>query len=163
MLSEIDKCHTSPRKHKTKQGTFHLHNTLCCSVAPSCPTLCNPMDCSMPGFPVLHYLPEPVQTHVHWVGDAIQLFHLLLFLLLLPSDFSTEIIFLMRINYALFVINTIHNIFFHQYSMVLYPFSTSNLIISLLSLWQKIHFKNLSGKYLEIHTLFALSRAWVCK
>ena len=31
----------------------------------TCPTLCDPMDCSMPGFPVLHYLPEFVQTHVH--------------------------------------------------------------------------------------------------
>ena len=30
----------------------------------------DPMDCSMPGFPVLHYLPEIVQTHVHWVSDA---------------------------------------------------------------------------------------------
>ena len=41
------------------------------SVAQSCPTLCDPMDCSMPGFPVHHQLPEPAQTHVHWVGDAI--------------------------------------------------------------------------------------------
>ena len=35
----------------------------------------DPMDCSMPGFPILHYLPEFVQTHVHWVGNAIQLYH----------------------------------------------------------------------------------------
>ena len=42
------------------------------SVAQSCPTLCNPMDCSLPGFPVHHQLPEFVQTHVHQVGDAIQ-------------------------------------------------------------------------------------------
>ena len=35
-------------------------------------TLCNPMDCSTPGFPVHHQLPEPAQTHVHQVGDAIQ-------------------------------------------------------------------------------------------
>ena len=42
------------------------------SVAQSCPTLCNPMDCSMPGFLVHHQLPELSQTHVHWVGDAIQ-------------------------------------------------------------------------------------------
>ena len=34
--------------------------------------LCDPMDCSIPGFPVLHHLPEFAQTHVHWVGDAIQ-------------------------------------------------------------------------------------------
>ena len=44
----------------------------CYSVAQLCPTLCDPMDCSMPGFLVLHYLPEFAQTHVHWVGDAIQ-------------------------------------------------------------------------------------------
>ena len=43
-----------------------------------CLTLCNPMDCSMPGFPVFHYIPEFVQTHVHWVNDAIQPSHPLL-------------------------------------------------------------------------------------
>ena len=43
----------------------------CYSVAQSCPTPCNPMNCSTPSFPVLHHLPELVQTHVHWVGDAI--------------------------------------------------------------------------------------------
>ena len=42
------------------------------SVAQSCPTLCNPMDCSTPGFPVHHQLPELAQTHVHQVDDAIQ-------------------------------------------------------------------------------------------
>ena len=40
----------------------------CCSVAQSRPTLCDPVDCSMPGFPV-RYLLEFAQTHVHWVGD----------------------------------------------------------------------------------------------
>ena len=42
------------------------------SVAQSCPTLCDPMDCSMPGLPVHHQPLEFTQTHVHWVGDAIQ-------------------------------------------------------------------------------------------
>ena len=45
------------------------------SVAQSCPTLCNPMDCSTPGFPVHHQLPELTQTHVHRVGNAIQPSH----------------------------------------------------------------------------------------
>ena len=36
------------------------------SVAKSCPTLCDPMDCSTLGFPVLYYVPEFLQTHVHW-------------------------------------------------------------------------------------------------
>ena len=43
-----------------------------------CPTLCNLMDCSMPGFSVHHQLPELAQTHGHWVGDAIQPSHPLL-------------------------------------------------------------------------------------
>ena len=47
----------------------------CCSVARSCPTLCDPMDCSTPGFPVLHHLLEFAQTHDYWVGDAIQPSH----------------------------------------------------------------------------------------
>ena len=42
-----------------------------------CPTLCDPMDWSMPGLPVHHQLPGLTQTHVHWVGDAIQPSHLL--------------------------------------------------------------------------------------
>ena len=45
------------------------------SVAQSCPTLCNPMNRSMPGFPVHHQLPEFTPTHVHWVSDAIQPSH----------------------------------------------------------------------------------------
>ena len=45
------------------------------SVAQLCPTLCDPMDCSMPGLPVHHQLPEFTQSHAHWVGDAIQPSH----------------------------------------------------------------------------------------
>ena len=58
-----------------------------------CPALCNPMDCSMPGFPVLHYLPGLAQTHVHRVGDAIQPSHPLSSLLLLPSIFASIRVF----------------------------------------------------------------------
>ena len=43
----------------------------CCSVAQSCLTLCELLDSSMPGFPVLHHLPEYAQTHIHSVSDAI--------------------------------------------------------------------------------------------
>ena len=45
------------------------------SLAQLCPTLCDPMDCSKPGFPVHHQLPELAQTHVHWVGDVIKPSH----------------------------------------------------------------------------------------
>ena len=54
------------------------------SVAQSCPTLCDPMNRSTPGLPGHHQLPEFTQTHVHRVGDAIQLSHPLRHLLLLP-------------------------------------------------------------------------------
>ena len=60
----------------------------CCSVAKSCLTLCDPMDCSTSGFPVLHQLPELAQTHVHWVGDAIQPSYPVLPPSPLPSIFS---------------------------------------------------------------------------
>ena len=49
------------------------------SVTESCPSLCNPMDCSTPGFPVHHQPLEFTQTHVHWVSDGIQPSHPLLF------------------------------------------------------------------------------------
>ena len=48
--------------------------SLFCSVTQSCSTLCDPMDCNMSGFPVLHQLPEITQTCVHGVGDATQPF-----------------------------------------------------------------------------------------
>ena len=67
------------------------------SVAQSCLTLCNPMDCSTPGLPAHHQFPEFTQIHVHWVSDAIQPSHSLLSpsrpLLLLPSIFPSIKIF----------------------------------------------------------------------
>ena len=57
------------------------------SVTQSCPTPCDPMDYSMPGFPAHHQLPELAQTHVRWVGDSIHYLILCLSLLLLPSIF----------------------------------------------------------------------------
>ena len=49
----------------------------CCSVAQSCLTLCDPMNCSTPGFPVHHHFSEFAQTQVHWVGDVTQPSHTL--------------------------------------------------------------------------------------
>ena len=60
------------------QSSLHSSDPTCWSFVDiivqslSCPALCNPMNCSMPGFPVLHHLPEFAQTHVYWVGDATQ-------------------------------------------------------------------------------------------
>ena len=57
-----------------KQFCWELHKTKCCSlssVAKSCPTLCDPMNYSTPGFLVLYHLPECAQIHVYWVSDTI--------------------------------------------------------------------------------------------
>ena len=62
----------------------------CSSVAKSCPTSCDPMDCSTPGSSVLQYLLEFAQTHVHWVSDATQPSRSLSPLLLLPSIFLSQ-------------------------------------------------------------------------
>ena len=68
----------------------------------SCPTLCNPnpMDCSMPGFPVHYQLSELAQTHVHWVGDAIQPSHPLLSPSSYLQSFSASGSFLMSLLFA---------------------------------------------------------------
>ena len=57
------------------------------SITQSCGTLCDPMDCSTPGFSLLQYLPEFTQTHVHRVSDALQPSHPLCPFLFLPSIF----------------------------------------------------------------------------
>ena len=57
----------APHARHCSKCTAVLH-----SRSHSCLTLCDPMCCGAPGFPVLHYLPEFAQTHVHWVHDAIQ-------------------------------------------------------------------------------------------
>ena len=70
----IIQIHTHTHTH-TYNGIFSSQFS---SAAQSCPTLCGPMDCSTPGFPVHHQLPELAQIHVHWVSDAIQPSHPLL-------------------------------------------------------------------------------------
>ena len=63
------------------------------SVTQSSPTLCDPRDCSMPGFPIHHQLPELAQTHVHWVDDATQPSHPLSSPSPLPSIFPSIRVF----------------------------------------------------------------------
>ena len=74
---------------------------VCCSVAKSCLTVCNPMDCITPDFTVLHCPPELAQTDVHWVDDVIQrssCYPLLLLPSIFPSTgvFSNESAFCIR-------------------------------------------------------------------
>ena len=67
------------RQTQLNDKHYHLYPTFqfssVSSVAQSCPTLCDLMNCSMPGLPVHHHLPEFTQTHVHRVGDATQPSH----------------------------------------------------------------------------------------
>ena len=65
-----------PMGYRPPGSSVHgILHSCCCSVSQLCLTLWHPMDCSRPGSPVLHHLPELVQTHVHWVGEAIQPSH----------------------------------------------------------------------------------------
>ena len=65
-----------PVKKRIKSFThFKTSLRILLLVTQSCPTLCDSMDCSPPGFPLLHHLPEFAETHVHWVRDAIQPSH----------------------------------------------------------------------------------------
>jgi len=73
-FKDLAKEGTAARVMKVR-GICYENQEICCSVAQLCPTLCDPMDCSMPGFLILYYLPGLAQTHVHWVGDAIQTSH----------------------------------------------------------------------------------------
>ena len=79
--------------HLWWHDSWFLGIPCCCSVANSCPALCDPMDYGTPGFSVLYYRPEFAQTYVHWVGDAIQPSHPLSPLPLLPSIFPSIRVF----------------------------------------------------------------------
>ena len=72
----------------------------CCSVTQSCPTLCDPMDCSTQGFPVHHQLLEPPQIHVYHVDDGIQPSRLLLFPS--PPAYFIVLLTIILITYFLF-------------------------------------------------------------
>ena len=80
-------------RHLIPLHTQILYFCSCFSVTKWCLTVCNPMDCSIPGFPILYYLPEFAQIHVHWDSDAIQPSHPLSPLLLLSSIYPSIRVF----------------------------------------------------------------------
>ena len=89
-------CRALGRLFQSGDGRLQLQEvflTQFSSLTQSCLTLCDPTDCSTPGFPVHHQLLELVQTHVHWVGDTIQPLILCCPLLLVPLIFSSIQVF----------------------------------------------------------------------
>ena len=101
------------------------HSQLISSVAQSCPTLYEPMDCNTPAFTVHQQLPELAQIHVHRVGDAIQPFHPLPSLS--PSAFN-----LSRIR--VFSNESVHCIMWPKYWSFTFSISPSNEYSGLISL-----------------------------
>ena len=95
------------------------------SVAQSCPTLYDPMDCSTPGLPVHHQFPELAQTHVHRVGDAIQSSNCRP-LLFLPSIFA---------NVRVFSNKSVLHIRWPKYWSCSFCISASNQYSGLISFW----------------------------
>ena len=69
---QLIECLLQSHKLQIRERNYHFQFS---SVTQSCLTLCDPMDCSTPGFSVHYQLPKPTQTHVHHIGDAIQLSH----------------------------------------------------------------------------------------
>ena len=89
---------------KFKNVYVHIVLKQCCFwVAKSSSTLCDPMDCSMPGFPVPSHFPEFAQVHVHWIGDAIQLSH--------PLSLSSPSAFNLSQHHCLFqLVSCLHQV-----------------------------------------------------
>ena len=100
----------------------------CCSVHKSCPILCDPMNCSMPGSPVLHYLPEFAQTSPKSIELVMPFSHLILChpLLLLPSIF---------LSIRIFSSESVLCIRWPQYSSFSFSLSPSNERSGLTSFW----------------------------
>ena len=71
LLHNISPQHTHTHTHTHTSLTHFSLTACCCPVAKLYPTLCDPMDCSMPRFPVLHHFPGFAQVHAHPVADAI--------------------------------------------------------------------------------------------
>ena len=99
-------------------------NLFCCSVAKLGLTLCNSMDRSTPGLSVLHHLPVFDQTHVHWVGDAIQPCHSLSYLS--PPAFSPS-------SYGVFSNQSVLHIRWPKYWSFSFGISPSNEYSGLIS------------------------------
>ena len=116
------------------------------SVAESCLTLCNPMECSMPGFPIHHHLPELAQTHIHQVGDVIHHFILCYPLLLLPSIFSSIRVFS---NESVICIRQPR---YWSFSFSISPFNEYSRLISFMIDWFDLLVSKRLKSFLQHHS-----------
>ena len=133
----------------------------CCSVTQSCLTHCHRMDCSMPGFLVLYYLPELAQTHVHWVGDAIWPSH--------PLSPSLPALNLSQYQGLFQWVGSLHQV--AEYWSLSFSISPSSeysglISFSILSNTKKFHFRKkpqMSSFVVKASSLFAAPavRFWV--
>ena len=118
------------------------------SVAQLCLNLCDPMDCSTPGFPVHHQLPELTRTHVHWVGNAIQPSHPL-------SSLHLPLIFP---SIRVFSIESALRIRWPKYWSFSFAISPSNKYSGLISL--RIDWFDLLAVQRTLSRVFSNSTAW---
>ena len=99
-------------KNFLKSFIFLFFFCRCCSVTQSSPTLCNPVDCSTPGFLVLHHLPELAQTHVHWVRIPM----IWMLICLLPDVSET----ILNSFHSFFFILLLSSYFHHSFSSLIH-------------------------------------------
>ena len=132
----------------------------CWSITQSCAILCDTMDCSTPGFPVLHYLLEFAQTHVRWVDDAVQ-----------PSVLCCPLLFLLSVFPSMKIFSSESNLCnkWPKYSSLSFSISPSNecsVLISFSFDWlNSLLFKGLSRVFsnttVQKHQFFsAQSSLW---
>ena len=84
-------------------------------ITQSCPTLCNPMDCSTPGFPVPHQFSDLTQTHAHWVSDGIQSSHSISVIHFINYTWTT-LWQILQCHYTKFVIQSYSGVIFISFS-----------------------------------------------
>ena len=132
------------------QLTTYFHPPCCCgSVTQSCPTtLCNPTNCSTPGFPVLYLLLGLAQTHVHWFGDAIPPFHPLTSPL--PPAFNLSQIRVFSSELALGSLHEVAKVF----SFGISPSNEYSRLIGLISLQSKWLSRVFSNTTVQKHQFF---------
>ena len=85
------KLNKSTLVYSQEEGQGLLRQACCCSVAQSCPTLYDPLDCSTPGFPALHYFPESAQTQLKSIESVMPSNHLILYHPLFPPSIFPSI------------------------------------------------------------------------